>query len=72
MNLLFISKLIGSDLDGDEYHIIWYEDFFFGRENVPAMSYAIADESTGEKDKFTVIFFFFCLYYFIQDFFEIL
>lgn len=43
-------EMAGSDLDGDEYHVMWFEDFIFSRENEAAMHYAIR-KNEPDKDK---------------------
>ncbi|KFM79305.1 RNA-dependent RNA polymerase 1, partial [Stegodyphus mimosarum] len=39
-------EMAGSDLDGDEYVVIWYDDLIFQRENCDAMEYPPNEELT--------------------------
>lgn len=72
MRFLFFIFFIfaGSDLDGDEYHVMWYEDFIFSRDNEPAMHYAMhKDKSQEQNDKIKVNIFLLCIPLFTVPFF---
>lgn len=39
--------LIGSDLDGDEYHVMWLGDLTFSKDNQTPMDFAIQSKPQG-------------------------
>lgn len=45
----------GSDLDGDEYEVLFLKDFLFPRENYEAMDYAVPKNDTGKTQENTSI-----------------
>ncbi|KAF8788983.1 RNA-dependent RNA polymerase 1 like protein [Argiope bruennichi] len=38
-------EMAGSDLDGDEYHVMWIKELIFDGENYPPMHYAVKDKA---------------------------
>ncbi|GBO20391.1 hypothetical protein AVEN_56314-1 [Araneus ventricosus] len=35
----------GSDLDGDEYHVMWIGELIFERDNYPPMHFTVKDKA---------------------------
>ncbi|KAG8198905.1 hypothetical protein JTE90_015117 [Oedothorax gibbosus] len=56
-------EMAGSDLDGDEFVVLWYKPLIFKRQNYPPMDYPVYEE-TSRKDKINLedMIEFFCLY----------
>lgn len=43
-------EMAGSDLDGDEYTVIWKRDLIFQKENYPAMHFPCTEEKTLDRN----------------------
>ncbi|GFS52508.1 RNA-dependent RNA polymerase 1 [Trichonephila clavipes] len=59
-------EMAGSDLDGDEYHVMWCEELIFDRDNYPPMAFALSSkDKPKELDRpvMFVIIYFFVTYY---------